>query len=118
PAHSVIIKGTQMYNPEKGRWVELSPLDIMQMLGRAGRPQFDSEGEGIIITNHSELQYYLSLMNLQLPVESQLIKVLPNHLNAEIVLGSVQSIEEAVDWLGYSYLFVRMMKNPELYGAS
>ena len=24
PAHSVIIKGTQIYNPEKGRWVELS----------------------------------------------------------------------------------------------
>jgi len=31
PAHSVIIKGTQMYNPEKGKWVELSPLDIMQV---------------------------------------------------------------------------------------
>jgi len=36
PAHTVIIKGTQMYNPEKGRWVELSPLDIMQMIGRGG----------------------------------------------------------------------------------
>jgi len=117
PAHSVIIKGTQMYNPEKGRWVELSPLDIMQMLGRAGRPQFDSEGEGIIITNHSELQYYLSLMNLQLPVESQLIKCLPNHLNAEIVLGSITSIDQAVEWLSYSYLFVRMLKSPTLYGV-
>ena len=117
PAHTVIIKGTQMYNPEKGRWVELSPLDIMQMLGRAGRPQFDSEGEGIVITNHEELQYYLSLMNLQLPVESQLVKVLPNHLNAEVVLGSVQSIEDAVDWLSYSYLFVRMLKSPDVYGV-
>ena len=36
PAHTVIIKGTQMYSPEKGKWCELSPLDIMQMLGRAG----------------------------------------------------------------------------------
>ena len=116
PAHSVIIKGTQVYSPDKGGWVELSPLDVQQMLGRAGRPQFDSEGEGIILTQHSELQYYLSLTNLQLPVESQLIKVLPNHLNAEIVAGSITSIEEAVDWLGYSYLFVRMMKNPTLYG--
>jgi hypothetical protein len=56
PAHTVIIKGTQMYNPEKGKWCELSPLDITQMMGRAGRPQYDSEGEGIIITQHSELQ--------------------------------------------------------------
>jgi pre-mRNA-splicing helicase BRR2 len=37
PCHTVIIKGTQMYSPEQGRWVELSPLDIMQMMGRAGR---------------------------------------------------------------------------------
>lgn len=39
PAHTVIIKGTQIYIPEKGKWTELSHLDVMQMLGRAGRPQ-------------------------------------------------------------------------------
>ena len=43
------------------------------MMGRAGRPQFDTLGEGIIITNHSELQYYLSMNNMQLPIESQLM---------------------------------------------
>jgi hypothetical protein len=36
---------------------------LLQMLGRAGRPQYDTYGEGIVITNHSELQYYLSLLN-------------------------------------------------------
>jgi pre-mRNA-splicing helicase BRR2 len=36
PAHAVIIKGTQIYDPSKGSWVELSPLDVLQMLGRAG----------------------------------------------------------------------------------
>ena len=35
------------------------------MLGRAGRPQYDKKGEGILITSHTELQYYLSLMNQQ-----------------------------------------------------
>jgi len=116
PAHAVIIKGTQIYDPAKGRWAELSPLDVLQMLGRAGRPQYDSEGEGIIMTQHSELQYYLSLTNLQLPVESQLIKTLPDHLNAEISLGTVQNISEAVDWLSYSFLYIRMLQNPGLYG--
>jgi pre-mRNA-splicing helicase BRR2 len=118
PAHTVIIKGTQMYNPEKGRWVELSPQDILQMLGRAGRPQFDSEGEGIIITTHTELQYYLSLMNQQLPIESQFIKKLADNLNAEIVLGTIRNRKEAVEWLGYSYLYVRMLRFPALYGIS
>ena len=118
PAHAVIIRGTQIYDPSKGRWAELSPLDVLQMLGRAGRPQYDSEGEGIILTRHTELQYYLSLTNLQLPVESQLIKCLPDHLNAEIVLGTIQTIEEAVEWLSYTFLYIRMLKNPALYGIA
>jgi replicative superfamily II helicase len=41
----------QIYNPVKSAWTELSPLDVMQMFGRAGRPQFDTFGEGIIITS-------------------------------------------------------------------
>jgi pre-mRNA-splicing helicase BRR2 len=118
PAHTVIIKGTQVYNPEKGRWTELGALDVMQMLGRAGRPQYDTRGQGILITGHSELQYYLSLMNQQLPIESQMISKLVDNLNAEIVLGTVQNIREAAEWLSYTYLYVRMIKEPQLYGVS
>ncbi|KAJ7343359.1 putative RNA helicase [Mycena albidolilacea] len=117
PAHTVIIKGTQIYNPEKGRWVELSSQDVLQMLGRAGRPQYDTYGEGIIITNHSELQYYLSLLNQQLPIESQFVSKLADNLNAEIVLGTIRNRDEAVQWLGYTYLYVRMLKSPGLYGV-
>ncbi|XP_028133686.1 putative U5 small nuclear ribonucleoprotein 200 kDa helicase [Diabrotica virgifera virgifera] len=118
PAHTVIIKGTQIYNPEKGRWVELGALDVLQMLGRAGRPQYDTKGEGILITNHSELQYYLSLLNQQLPIESQMISKLPDMLNAEIVLGTIQNMRDAVTWLGYTYLYIRMLRQPTLYGIS
>ncbi|CAO1626159.1 unnamed protein product [Parajaminaea phylloscopi] len=118
PAHTVIIKGTQIYNPEKGRWVELSPQDMLQMLGRAGRPHYDTFGEGIVITNHSELQYYLSLLNQQLPIESQFVAKLADNLNAEIVLGTIRNRDEAVTWLGYTYLYVRMLRSPALYSVS
>ncbi|EPX74852.1 U5 snRNP complex subunit Brr2 [Schizosaccharomyces octosporus yFS286] len=117
PAHTVIIKGTQIYSPEKGMWTELSPQDVLQMLGRAGRPQFDTYGEGIIITAHSELQYYLSLMNQQLPIESQLMTRLADCLNAELAMGSVRSIEDGVEWLGFTYLYVRMLRSPGLYSV-
>ena len=117
PAHTVIIKGTQIYSPEKGSWVELSPQDVLQMLGRAGRPQYDDFGEGIIITTQSEVQYYLSLMNQQLPIESQFISKLADNLNAEIVLSNVRSRDEGVEWLGYTYLFVRMLRSPGLYSV-
>lgn len=118
PAHTVIIKGTQVYSPEKGRWTELGALDVLQMLGRAGRPQYDTKGEGILMTNHSELQYYLSLLNQQLPVESQMISKLPDILNAEVVLGNIQTVRDAVNWLGYTYLYVRMMRAPQVYGIT
>lgn len=53
-------------------------MDVLQMFGRAGRPQYDSVGEAILITTHQELYYYLSLLNQQLPVESQFVsKVRP-----------------------------------------
>ena len=117
PAHTVIIKGTQIYSPEKGSWVELSPQDVLQMLGRAGRPQFDTYGEGIIITTQSEMQYYLSLLNQQLPIESQFMRKLADNLNAEIVLGTVRTRDEGVEWLGYTYLYVRMLRSPGLYGV-
>jgi len=39
-------------------------------------------------------------------------------LNAEISLGSVSSVNDAVQWLGYTYLFVRARKNPMAYGVT
>ncbi|KAJ3757592.1 putative RNA helicase [Lentinula raphanica] len=117
PAHAVVIKGTEVYDPRKGRWVELGGGDVLQMLGRAGRPQFDTFGEGIIITKGEELQFYLSLLNAQLPIESQLLGGLVDALNAEIVLGNVRNLEEGVNWLGYTYLYVRMLRDPALYGV-
>ena len=39
PAHSVVIKGTEVYNPEKGGHVDLSMLDVMQV---SGEPAKDS----------------------------------------------------------------------------
>nr|NVI75523.1 lethal (3) 72Ab [Cucujiformia] len=50
--------------------------------------------------------------------ESQLVSKLPDMLNAEIILGTVQNMRDAVTWLGYSYLYIRMLRQPTLYGIS
>jgi len=60
----------------------------------------------------------MSLLNQQLPVESQMVSKLPDMLNAEIVSGTVQSVKDAVHWLGYTYLYIRMLRSPQLYGIS
>lgn len=52
------------------------------------------------------------------PIESQFKSLLPDNLNAELVLGTVTNVKEAAGWLTYSYLHVRMSKNPLAYGIS
>ena len=116
PAHTVVIKGTQYYDPSKGAFVEISILDVMQIFGRAGRPQFDTSGEANIITTQDQLSRYISLATRATPIESQFSKGLVDNLNAELVLGTVTNTKEACTWLGYTYLSVRMRKNPLAYG--
>ncbi|XP_078504501.1 activating signal cointegrator 1 complex subunit 3 [Lissotriton helveticus] len=118
PAHAVIIKGTQIYDAKRGSFVDLGILDVMQIFGRAGRPQFDKFGEGTIITTHDKLSHYLTLLTQQNPIESQFLDSLADNMNAEIALGTVTNVEEAVKWLSYTYLYVRMRANPLVYGIS
>ena len=55
-------------------------------------------------------------MTEQHAIESQMEKRLIDNLNAEISLGTVTTIDEAVQWLGYTYLYVRMRREPHIYG--
>ena len=55
-------------------------------------------------------------MTQQHPIESQFADNLIDNLNAEISLGTVTNLDEAVKWLSYTYLYVRMKKNPFHYG--
>ncbi|KAJ6188039.1 hypothetical protein N7519_002947 [Penicillium mononematosum] len=116
PAAAVVIKGTQLYNPQEGKFIDLSILDVMQIFGRAGRPQFQDTGIGFICTTHDKLNHYLSAVTAQQPIESRFSSRLVDNLNAEISLGTVTSVPEAVQWLGYSYLYVRMKREPRNYG--
>jgi len=116
PAAAVVIKGTQVYSAQDGKFVDLGILDVLQIFGRAGRPQFEDVGIGIICTTHDKLAHYLTAVTDQLPIESRFASRLVDNLNAEIALGTVTSIDDAVKWIGYSYLYVRMRRNPMAYG--
>ncbi|KNZ73815.1 Putative helicase mug81 [Termitomyces sp. J132] len=118
PAHAVIIKGTQVYDSSKGAFVDLSVLDVLQVFGRAGRPGLESSGEGYICTTEDKLTHYLDAVTSQIPIESKFQGGLFDSLNAEIALGTVSNVNDAVRWLGYTYLFVRMRKNPFFYGVA
>ena len=112
------VSGTELYDPERGGFVDVSILDILQIFGRAGRPQYDNTGHAILITPHKSLNQYLALLAHQAPIESGFIKSLADHMNAEVVNGTITNIKEAASWLSYTFLFVRMGKNPLSYGMT
>lgn len=118
PAAAVIIKGTQVYDSKQGGFIDLGISDVIQIFGRAGRPQFEAHGVGILCTTSDRLDHYISLLLQQHPIESKLSKKLVDNLNAEISLGTVTNVEEGIQWLGYTYLYVRMKQNPFAYGIN
>ncbi|KDN37073.1 hypothetical protein RSAG8_10426, partial [Rhizoctonia solani AG-8 WAC10335] len=93
PAHIVIIKGVTQWAGTG--WAEYSSQDIMQMLGRAGRPQFDREGGSQL---ESTLHYNLT-----------------EHINSEIGLNTIKNVDSARQWLRKTFLFRRIQKNPAHY---
>jgi len=58
------------------------------------------------------------MLTSQIPIESQFSDRLIDHLNAEIVLGTVSNIKEATVWLSYTYMHVRSLQNPLVYGIT
>jgi len=116
PAHAVIIRGTEIYDASAGKFVDVGLLDVMQIFGRAGRPQYDTEGHAIIMTALDKMDTYLRLLTNQTPIESNFIKHLTDNLNAEVVSGTVSNVREGMEWLRYSYLNVRLAQNPLAYG--
>ncbi|OAF71443.1 Activating signal cointegrator 1 complex subunit 3 [Intoshia linei] len=116
PCHAVIIKGTFIYDVDKSKYVDISQLDVTQIFGRAGRPQFDTYGEAFIITEHAKMQNYVDMLLSSTPIESRFLTRLNENLNAEIVLGTITKVEEAIEWMQYTFMSIRMKQNPHYYG--
>jgi len=127
PARCVVIRDTKYHDPLEGE-VEMSPLDVLQMLGRAGRPGYDDQGYAWVVCDRSDADRYRRLLSEGKPIESRLADVerptgtgsdgqgedvatdLAIHLNAEVALGTVGDIEDAMDWLETTFYYVRAQR--------
>ncbi|XP_038193954.1 probable ATP-dependent DNA helicase HFM1 isoform X2 [Arvicola amphibius] len=114
PAHLVVIKSTMHYSG--GVFEEYSETDILQMIGRAGRPQFDTAATAVIMTRLSTREKYVQMLACNDTVESSLHRHLIEHLNAEIVLHTITDVNIALDWIRSTLLYIRALKNPSHYG--
>lgn len=116
PAHLVVVKGTQFYDAKIEGYRDMDLTDVLQMLGRAGRPQFDTSGIAKIFTQESKKSFYKYFLHRGFPVESSLHKVVDDHLGAEVSAGTITTKQDALDYLTWTFFFRRLHKNPTYYG--
>eukprot|EP01035_Chromulina_nebulosa_P026895 gene26895-35279_t len=88
---------TGVQSVRKGQYVDFPVTDVLQMMGRAGRPQFDETGVACIF-------------------ESSLHLHLQEHLNAEIAADSLHTVRDVIEYLTWTYYFRRLVMNPAYYG--
>ena len=60
PAHLVVVKGTEFYDGKTKRYQDFPITDVLQMMGRAGRPQFDKSGCCVVLVHEPKKNFYKS----------------------------------------------------------
>ncbi len=107
PARRAIVRDVRRYDPNYG-FDYIPILEIKQMCGRAGRPQYDDYGEAVLLARYEEdveemLQNYI----LAGPeaIESKLGRepALRMHLLAAIATGHVQTEEELQQFMDRTF---------------
>lgn len=73
PAHLVVVKGTEYYDGKTRRYVDFPITDVLQMMGRAGRPQYDDHGVAVILVHDIKKHFYKKFLYEPFPVESRFV---------------------------------------------
>ena len=93
----------------------MSPLDVLQMLGRAGRPGYDDKGYAHVVCEGQDAEKYRRLLREGKEIESRLAAELDSHLNAEIALGTIRDLDDVMEWLQTTFYYVRAQSAPDQY---
>ncbi|KNC53899.1 ATP-dependent DNA helicase MER3 [Thecamonas trahens ATCC 50062] len=110
PAATVVIKSTQRY--VGGAYAEYSAMEMLQMVGRAGRPGFAVQGESataVVLTANENVGRYRRLETGHMALVSQLEARLPEVINTEIVLGRIRDEASGEAWLQSTFFHVSQL---------
>lgn len=114
-AHTVVIAGTQFYDGKEHRHADYYVTDLLQMLGRACRPLMDEQAVAVVMCHSSKKDYLMKTLFESYSVESHLDHYIVDHINAEIVSKSIETQQDAIDYLTWTFLYRRLKQNPNYY---
>jgi replicative superfamily II helicase len=121
PAHLVIVKGTSAYrgSGEGGGYQDIDQASLLQMIGRAGRPGFDTTGTAVIMTdNDSKIKFEKLVSSGLSPAMSQLKGLkLVETINTEVSQKVICSIANAINWIKGTLYFLQLSQDPEGHGV-
>lgn len=116
PAHLVIVKGTSAWRGAGTGHAEIDRGTLLQMMGRAGRPGFDTAGVAVIMTDNASTKKYQTITDGMEVVESNLMGRMIETINTEVSQKVISNVNQAIAWIKGTYFFVRVRKNPAFYG--
>jgi pre-mRNA-splicing helicase BRR2 len=117
-ARAVVVMGTQYYDITGQGTNDYSVTDLLQMVGRAGRPGIDAAATCVLMCHAPRKEYYKKFLFEPLPVESHLDAALHDAMAAEIVTRTVQNKQDAVDYLTWTFYYRRLTQNPNYYNMT
>lgn len=108
PARRVIVRDTSRYEVRIGMQVPIPAGEIHQMLGRAGRPRFDSAGEALLLARTTEDEERLLDDYLSAPPEDVVSRLaaepaLRMHVLALVASGAVRSGAELTSFFAATF---------------
>lgn len=120
-SHLVIVLDTERFDGHEHRSVEYSIPDMLQMMGRAniavskGSGSPSQSAKCILYCHTPKKEYFIKFLQEPLPIESQLDHSIHDHLNADIIAGTVENKQDAVDWITWTFMYRRISQNPNYY---
>ena len=112
----VAILGTESYDGKERRYADYPIADVLQMMGKAGRPGVDSVAKAMILCFTPKKAQLRKLLFEPLPVESHVDGYLHDTFTTEICSKVIENQQEALDWRTWSFMYRRLGKNPVYYG--
>ena len=76
-AHLVVIKGTEYCDGKSRHYVDIPITDVLQIMGQAGRPQYDDHGVFYVFVHDIKIFYKYNIFfnRYKQPFLSQLVPI-------------------------------------------